>query len=252
MAKMTLLEMVQDILADMGGDKVNSIDDTIESEDVAQIIKTSFFEMIATRNWPHLRKLVQFTGLSDSTKPNYLLVPELVKEVVFFRYDKASVANPKTQIEEIRFKEPDEFLRMVSVRDSTASTVQTVTDFSGSSLLIATNSAPTYWTSFDDQHIVTDSYDAGVDTTLQTSKTQAMAYVEPGWSMIDTFIPDLPSEAFPALLAEAKSSAFLSIKQVANQKAEQKAQRNNRWLSRKAWKTNGGIRYEDYGRKSRR
>ena len=42
MAKMTLLAMVQDILNDMDGDEVNSISDTVEAEQVAQIIKTTY------------------------------------------------------------------------------------------------------------------------------------------------------------------------------------------------------------------
>jgi hypothetical protein len=110
--------------------------------------------------------------------------------------------------------------------------------------------SPSFWTSFDDDYIVCDSYDAQVDDTLQSSKTQVLAYMEPLWVHNDTAVPDLPSEAFPALLEEAKSTAFLVLKQMANQKAEAKAQRQQRWLSRKAWRTHGGVRYENYGRRS--
>jgi len=39
---------------------------------------------------------------------------------------------------------------------------------------------------------------------------------------------------------------------MANQKAEQKAGRQQRWLSRKAWRAKGGILYENYGRKGRK
>jgi hypothetical protein len=252
MAKMTLLEIVKDILNDMDSDEINSINDTIESQQVAQIVKTCYFEIIANRNWPHLRKLVQLEASGELIKPNYLKLPEGTKELVFFKYDRYTTNNPKSQLYEIRWKEPDSFLRMISGRDDTLSTTQTVIDFSGTKLLIANNLPPTYWTSFDDQYIITDSYDSGVENTLQKSKTQCLAYIDPLWTTADDYIPDLPSEAFPALLEEAKSTSFLALKQMANQKAEQKANRQQRWLSRKAWRAKGGIVYESYGRKGRK
>lgn len=252
MAKMTLLEITQDILNDMDSDEVNSINDTIESQQVAQTVKTCYFELIANRNWPHLRKLVQLEASGQLSKPNYLRLPEGTKELVFFKYDKATSANPKSQMLEVRWKEPDAFLRLVSSRDDTLDYHQDVIDFSGTKLIIVNNQPPTYWTSFDDSYIITDSYDAGVDSTLQKNKTQCLAYIDPLWTTSDTFIPDLPSEAFPALLEESKSTAFLNLKQMANQKAEQKAGRQQRWLSRKAWRAKGGILYESYGRKGRK
>jgi len=252
MAKMSLLEIVTDILNDMDSDEVNSINDTIESQQVAQIVKTSYFEIIANRNWPHLRKLIQLESAGELAKPNYLKLPTGTKELVFFKYDKFTDTNPKSRLEEIIYKEPDSFLRMVSGRNDDSDNVDTVIDFSGTKLLINNHLPPTYWTSFDDDYIVTDSYDSNVENTLQKDKTQCLAYIDPVWTHSDEFIPNLPSEAFPALLEEAKSTAFLVLKQMANQKAEQKASRQQRWLSRKAWAAKGGIEYPNYGRKGRR
>jgi len=250
--KLTLLEIVQDILNDMDSDEVNSISDTIESVQVAQIVKTCYFEMIGNRNWPHLRKLIQLEGLATPTKPNYLAIPDGVKELESFKYDKFTSTNPNTKLLDVTFKQPDSFLRFVSSRNSSNSNVETIIDFSGSKLLILNDVAPTYWTTFDDEKIVTDSYDASVDTTLNGSKTQCLAYVNPVWVHDNDAVPDLPIEAFPALLAEAKSTAFYNVKQMPNQKTEQKSQRQQRWLSRKAWKGHGGVEYPDYGRKGRR
>lgn len=252
MAKMTLLELVSDCLNDMDSDEVNSINDTIESQQVAQIVKTCYFEMIANRNWPHLRKLVQLDSAIDVTKPNYLKLPVGTKELVFFKYDKFTTTNPKSRLDEVKYKEPDSFLRLISTRDSTLTNIDSVIDFSGTKLLILNNQPPSYWTSFDDEYVVTDAYDVAVDSTLQKVKTQCLAYIDPVWVHSDTAIPDLPSEAFPALLEESKSTAFLALKQTTNQKAEQKAGRQARWLSRKAWAAHGGIQYESYGRKSRK
>jgi hypothetical protein len=250
--KMTLLEMVQDILNDLDSDEVNSIDDTIESQQVAQIVKTCFYEQITNRNWPHLRKLVQLEASGTTAKPNYLQIPEKLKELLFFKYQSSKLGETKIQMLDVAYKEPDAFLRMVQSRDSDLDNVDVITDFSGTSLLVVNDKAPEYWTSFDDEYIITDSYNSDVDDTLKKNKTQCLAYIEPTWVHTDDAIPDLPDEAFPGLLEEAKSTAFLVLKQMANQKAEQKASRQARWLARKAWATHGGIQYEDYGRKNRR
>jgi hypothetical protein len=249
--KMTLLEIVQDVLNSLDSDNVNSISDTIESEQVAQIAKTCYFEIIGNRNWPHLRKLFQLESSGDLTKPNYLRIPETLKQLDFFRYE-VEKDNGSIDSKEIQFKHPDEFLKLVSRRNSTENRVDVITDLGGSKLLIYNNVAPSYWTSFDDYYIVTDSYDKAVDDTLKKEKTQCLGYLHPSWVHSDNAIPNLPPEAFPALLSEVKSTAFVEVKQMANQKAEQKTARQQRWLSRKAWRVEGGVRYEDYGRKGRR
>lgn len=249
--KMSLLEIVVDILSDMDSDEVNSIDDTQESAQVAQIIKSTYFAMLSNRNWPHMRKTISFTPI-DTTKPTHLLIPENVKEVVFVKYNTIKTGETRKMYSDMKWKEPDDFLRLNNQLDNTAANVDVITDFSGVELLIRTDIAPQWYTSFDDQHIVFDSYDSSVDNTLQESKVQAMGYVYPTWTMEDSFIPDLPIEAFTALLEEAKSRASMKLKQVADQKAEQESVRQQRWLSRKAWTVNGGIKYPSYGRVSRK
>lgn len=250
--KQTLLEIVRDILNDMDSDDVNSLQDTVEALQVAQIVKTCYFEMIGNRNWPHLRRLTQLEHSGDTERPTHLRVPDNIKELVFFRYDKTNDEENKIEYADVKYKHPDEFLRLTSSRNSTTNNVRTVTDYSGVPLIIIDNRAPMYWTSFDDEYMVCDSYDKTLDDTLKKSKTQALMYINPVWVHTEDAVPDLPVEAFPALIAEAKSTSFLAVKQMANEKAEQKAVRQQRWLSRKAWKAHGGVRYDNYGRTSRK
>lgn len=252
MAKKNLLEIVQDILSDMVSDEVNSIDDTVEAQSVAKIVESTYLNMMANRNWPHQRKLVQLEGLGDIDKPNYLRLPENMKELVSVSYDCAKVTDTDKQVKELKYKHPDEFLRMVSMRKSSDANVKTVADSSGVSLLIFKDRAPEYYTSFDDVHLITDSYDENVNTTLVGSKTFCIAFIMSTFVVSDGHVPDMPVDAFPALISEAKSAAFYNIKQMTNQKEELRAQKQSRWLSRKAWRAHGGVRYEDYGRKSRR
>lgn len=250
--KKSLLKIVQAVLNDMDSDAVNSIGDTVESQQVAQIVQDCFYEMMGNRNWPHTRKVIQLDALSDTTKPNYLKLPENLKEMVFFKYEKQKDGETKIVLEDVKYLHPDEFLHHISGRNSDNDNVQVVEDFNGPKLLILNDAAPQYFTSFDDTHLVTDSYDIAVDDTLKKAKSQAVAYIIPTWVEDDEFVPDLPIDAFPALIEEAKSTASMVLKQVANQKAEQKANRQNRWLSRKSWRAQGGVRYMDFGRKGRK
>lgn len=252
MAKMSLLEMTQDILSDMVSDEVNSIDDTVEAQSVANIIKTTYYSMLANRNWPHTRKLVQLEASGDINRPNYVRLPSSLKELVSIEYDCKKLGAVNSEYKELKYKYPDEFLRMVSQRKSGDANVKTVTDFSGVKLLILTDKAPEYYTSFDDDYVVFDSYDSVIDTTIVQGKTGCIAYITPTWVRTNEAVPDLPVDAFPALLSEAKSASFYNIKQMTNEKEEIKSGKQSRWLARKAWRTHGGVRTEDYGRRGKR
>lgn len=251
MAKMTLLEMVQDILNDMDSDDVNAITDTEESLQVANIIRTTYRAMIDNKNWPHLKSLFQLPGLSDTSTPTHMRMPDDVKEIethTVLRYNKRKAADTRDKYERVHYRDIEWFLNHTNGRNSSLATVQTVTDIGGATLYIRNDKQPEWWTSFDDEHIVFDSFDNAVDSTLQQSKTQLVAYREPTFSLVDAFIPDLPSESFSGLLAEAKSICFELLKQSFSQKVEQTSLRQKRWLSRKDWRAKGGIRYPNYGR----
>lgn len=250
--KMTLLEMVQDILNDMDSDSVNSILDTFESEQVAQIIKTTFYALVSTREWPHLKQTIQLTPSNDLAKPTHMYVPDGVQRMVFINYNTVGAGETRKKYQPVRWRGPDEFLQLTNRQNSDSDEVDVIVDESGVELLIRNNTHPTYYTSFDDKTLIFNAYDKAVDSTLQNDKTQAQAYVIPPWTTSDTFVPDLPAEAFIALLEESKSRAMMKLKQMEDAKSEQEAQRQHRWLSRNAWKVKGGIKKPNYGRNSRK
>jgi hypothetical protein len=81
-----------------------------------------------------------------------------------------------------------------------------------------------------------DSYDATYDSTLQASKTFAWGETEEVWSATDGFIPNLENDLFPLLLSEAKSVSFVTLKQTANQKEEQRSRRHRVHLQYRKWR----------------
>lgn len=250
--KRTLLEIVQDIMNDTSSDFVNSIDDTEESVQVAQIVKSTYLAWMSNRNWEHLKRMVPLVAYGDGSRPTYMKVNEQIKELISVNYNVIKVGETKKSYQSVKYVEPDKFLFMANQLDSTATNVDTILDPSGIEVMIRNDKAPQTFTSFDDNTLVFDSYDSAIDTTLQGNKFQAMAYIIPSWTHTDAFIPDLPAEAFSGLIEEAKSKATFKLTREPDQKAEQEAARQNRWLARKNWQVAGGIKYPDYGRKSRK
>ena len=247
--KYTLLEIVTDIVNDMDGDFINSINDTDEASQVAQIVKTTYQAIMSNRNWPHTARVLNITASGDLDLPTHTRIEDNVKEVISVYYDVKQDGDNRLNYQQIKYLEPDDFLRYTNSRNSEDVNSIVILDPSGIKLIVSTNKAPEYYTSFDDTTIVFDSYDSAVDSTIQSTKTQIRAYIIPTFELDDDYTPDLPDEAFALLIEEAKSKAMFKLKQTQDIKAEQEAGRQNRWLSRKSWRVHEKDIYPyNYGR----
>lgn len=250
MAKFNLLYMVQDILNSLNSDPVNSINDTPEALQVAQIVQTAYYNLISNRNWPQEKRTFALDSLADLTRPNYMKLPAGTKELVSLFYDQKRDASDRKMLQPIQYLEPEVFLDQTNSRnEDTGSNVILVSDFGGVQIKVRNDQPPMWWTSFDDTYIVFDSYDVAVENTLQTTNSQCTGYIEQDFEMSDTFIPNLPDEGFPSLLSEAKAESFVVLRQEINQRVEREANKQSNWLSRKAFTAAGGIKTPNYGRK---
>lgn len=249
--KKTLLELVQDILVDLNSDEVNSITDTEDSEQVARHIRATYNAIINKDTWPHTRRALTLVARSDNAFPTHMLIQENLRELGTVSYNTAKFGETRKQYEPMTYLEPDEFLRRVNNRNNDESDVDVVIDDSGIELLIMNNKAPQWYTSFNDSDLVFDSYDSNIDSSLQASKLQASGYILPEFVLDDDFVPDLPADAFSFLQEEATSRCQFKMRQITDQKAEQESGRQRRRMSRKSWAVAGGIKYPNYGRKTR-
>lgn len=247
MSKLTVLEIVQDILNSLDSDEVNSINDTMEAQQVAQIVKTTYFNIIDGKDYQHLYELFKPDTSGVSATPTKVKLPQTVIDVRFVKYNKRSLTDTKDRVENVIYKTPEEFLGIVNARNSAASNVTVVTDVV--SLNIFTDHAPTYYTSFDGEYLILDSYDSEVESTIQSTKFQCYGRVRPTFTISDSFVPDLPEQMFSYLLNESKAVAFVDLKQTQNPKAEQHSLTQKRRMSQENWRLAGGIKFPDYGRK---
>lgn len=248
MAKLTLLDIVNDVLSDMTSDPVNSISDTFESQQVAKLVRSTYYDLYNERVWPTTGKLFKLTASADSTKPTHMRMEENVSSIEWVKYNCRKFGDNRENYLTIQYMRPEDFIEYVMARDTSDSRVTVFMDYNGTPLFIKNDESPTYFTTFDDKHLVFDSWDSKVSDTLVSSKTQVFGYTEPTFTLEDSFVPDLPAKAFSLLVNEVKSRASLKLKEVFSQKDEQSAVRQRSWLSREKRRINGGIKYPDYGR----
>ena len=223
MAKMTLLDIVQNILSAMDSDEVNSISDTVESLQVAYVVKETYEEQFNNIDLPHSKTLITISGLADITRPNYMQITTDLKNFEWIKYK-----NDRNQgrFENVYFLTPEEFLETVLQYTSGTGNVTLVNDpSSGIEYYVKTNKSPSYYTSFDNNYLAFDSFDLTYDTTLNSSKTMAFGTKTSTFLLEDTYIPEIPETLFPLLLSEAKSTCFINQKQISSTKEEQRSRR---------------------------
>lgn len=364
--KLTLLEMTQNILSAMSSDEVNSIGDTAESLQVANIIQTVYYNIAARANLPEHNGLVQLVGVNDPLRPVLMTVPSNVTRINWIQYFDTNPADgASTQVSQfgayshdlntdllnnstfqasypwsttsttsntiglgiktftvsggltigignefeilngttlcmsgvveayfnttltlnvtaisgsgtfsswiikqlnaptiapgykwVQVIPPNEFIKMVSRFNQTDSDVAqfNFVDNNGQQFVFnfKNDHFPTYCCFMLDQYVIFDSFDNTQDSSMNGSKTMCMAWFIPPFIMEDNFIPNLNDYQFPLLLSEAKSTAFLELKQMVHTKAEQETRRQWSNLQKNKSVTNKPTYFQqlpDYGRR---
>lgn len=237
----------------MDSDEVNSVNDTLESTQVAEVIESTYYNIVNGKDWPWMFKLFTLEASGSISTPTHMRLPDSCQEIKWLKYDKRTSTDTKDKFLSVMYRDPEEFMEIVNSRDETDTTVDTIVDpVSSVNIKIVNNTAPTYYTSFDNEHIIFDSYDVAVESTLTASNTQCFGKIEPTFTISDSFVPDLPTNMFSYLLDEAKAVCFVELKQTQNPKAEQHSISQRRRASQDSWRLAGGIKYPDYGRKSKK
>lgn len=246
-----LLSIVNHILDANDMELVSSIDSTTESEQVAEAVKGTFYNIVSDQEFEG-----HFTGFkldpsSDPARPTHMKLPASIKRVEDVYYNMRKSGDTTDDYQLCRYLTPREFLAR-SNQFARATNVTKVDDYSGIPLFIINNAAPKFYTSFDDSNIVFDSYDSGLEVAMQSSKTQCTGVTQAHFESTNEYIPDLPEEAMMYLIEESKAAASWILNKSVDVKAESRSDTQRRRLSRTSWRTNGDIEMPDYGRRSRK
>lgn len=231
MPKLTRLEIVQKVLSAIDSDNVTATDETVESEQVLELLDTVYNNILGTYTWPHLYTL---DTLETTATAHEMRIPTDVQGIEWVRYNK----------NDIIYITPYEMVEMLDSRDTTQSDI----DSNGAK----NDQDPTYWTSDDDSIIKFDSYDGNLSSSL----SQIYVIREPSAMTADTDYPDLPSRFHTVLVHGVIEEAFRTLvgdnqtAQIYQRKFRQGVAQMKRWariINLDNTTYDSGI---DYGRKN--
>lgn len=236
-----LLEMVQIILSAMGSDEVDSIQDTSEAYQVAQLLRTVFYDVATEIGLPEHDSLIQLNSSLSVSLPCVMTVPTTAARIDSIAYDisdyTASPPDTRGNWKTIQYLPLSDFFAMQNgFSESTDSNVMEMllpVDGVNHRIICLTDRAPSWYTTFNDTTILFDSYDSEADDTLQQSKTRCYGSTYPVFTLSDTFTPPLDPTQFSYYLNKAKVRAFYEIKQQENAEAAAEARRQKTIMTKR-------------------
>ncbi len=246
----TVLELVQDILTETGSDEINSLADTVEATDIATIMRMVYNSMVDEFSLPSTKTLQTLVGLGDTDRPNFMHMPDGSYDIQWIKYDTRIDADGNKNYQDIKYLCPEEFTNLVTSGASTDTTnYQVVLYTAGIPFIINKTKAPSYWTSFDDNYIVFDSYNSSLESALQSGKSLFYAETRPNFYVEDNFTPELP-ENLENVLYTRTLNRVLAGDQLANPVMLQEENRMRVRTQRNKWRQ-GSQTYPgpNYGRK---
>ena len=258
--KYTLLELTQRLLSSIKGEEVDSIFDTAESSTIVDIIKECYFNIISNQDFPELKTLFELTASNDPTTPTLMYLPSDVVGLEWVKYNKIASGETAPNFQPVKYVDLAEFVERMHMLKMTESNVGTFSlePSTGDAIefYYRNDKAPDYCTSFDDNSIIFDSFDAAIETTfLKRNKPLFYGLKEDSWDSSDSYIPKLDAQQFNILLKESKALAWEELRQQPNQTAAMQVRKAKIAAEKKKDRANYdhtgyyNTRYPNYGRK---
>ena len=227
--KLSVLELTQLILSSMDSDEVNSISDTAEARQVAQVIRTAYFNILSRSNLPEHKGIFSLQSSLSASQPVLMSRPANVSRIEWIKYNKFTADDDEEdRFDYVTILPLQQFFDLIHQLNEDELEVG-IMSFQNQTFYFKNDTAPSYCAMLGDNYVIFDSYDNQVDVTLASNKTLCFGQTIPVFTVEDSFIPELDEQQFPLLLNEAKALAFFELKQMPHQKAEQESRRQ--WVT---------------------
>ena len=216
--KKTLLQVVQTYLTYSNGTEVDDIFYSDEAIQASYIAEEMYYRILdKAQDIQFVTKLRTLDHVGDVSKPNYLRIPDEVTWVqdMILKYNKDT--DEKTvNYQNVKYLDPRDFLDKISANTNTLPNSEIIQDFGGTQFVIRNNKHPEYYTSFDGEYLVFDSYDKEFDTTIQSSKSQVISTEHPVFLIENDFIIPIPPKLLSGYQDVVITEALWAIRQETN------------------------------------
>lgn len=243
----TLLYLVQRVLEKLDLDVVNSIDDSPDAILVAREAEDTYYDLVNRNEWPQRVDLIKINSVGDTGNPTALSLPENVLSITSLRYDVTESGETEKTYRELTQLDPEGFLDKVYSRN-TDDTDVTVASYKGIEIPVYNDKMPEYFTVFDNEMIVLDSFDSTTETTVQGTKTVVRGSSIPTFETTDTYVLPVDITTFPLYLAEVTAAASLALNGANDPENERRRNRGISRLRRSAYRTSDLSTRNNFGR----
>lgn len=214
MAK-TVLEVVQNALTAINDDAVSSIYDSPESEDMAALAKEVFEDVSVWDEWPDEFAMVSLYPVSDDAAPTVFKIDNDFRFIENVQY--LVEEHGRRYFKDIDYLIPLEFIdRSDQMMNEDKAQKSTGYGIKGTHVYVGTEHEPSFFTSFDNRHIIFDSYNSSVERNVQQHKCRVYACRVPEFKIEDNFVLDYPQEYMSLYMAELRVAATYFFNQQDN------------------------------------
>ena len=101
----TLLQITQTILSALDSDEVNSIDDTVESQQVATLLRQVYYDIATDLDLKEHEGMLEINASTDPLKPTLMTIPTDVSDVKWLKYDNRADSDTTPNYVDVKFME---------------------------------------------------------------------------------------------------------------------------------------------------
>jgi len=220
----TLIYTVQRVLEKLNLDPVNSLSDTEDSILVAREAESTFYDLLTRAEWQSNLDLLKIESMSDLSNPSSLRIDDNISHISSVRYDVTTADDSYKNIRTLHWISPEDFLEKSFYHNSSSDNVTEIS-YKGKPLFIVNDRMPTYYTSFDNETLVLDSFDKEVEDTVVGSKTICYGEIEPSWLETDSFVIPVQDSVYPLYLSMLTAACSMYMNSEVSQEDERRQAR---------------------------
>jgi hypothetical protein len=248
MAKRTILKLIQDLGEGINTDEIDELGETEEVVRIENILIQTVKEVLDRKTWEFMKdKVRQLDDRVDATQLNTLLIPVDVTLINCLRYK-----DDNGKFYDVTYLQACDFIAKLQSRTAGEADITTVVNSDGVDLHIKNNIVPQYWTSFDEETISFDAFNAATGNGNLIADSVIIADVMPVTDFTDpTAVLNVPERMETLIFNEALVTCNYRIRQTRDPRADRVARRQGISLRENEHKTKKDKQVRTYGRHTR-